>query len=140
MRILKSIMSLLAVCVLFQGCSQVISDSKNQSDEQTKEMYVLTGVDHKIVLNETQQKKLSNLLSSWDYSNYVPQKEQLYGGLMFRIVVVDSSGETIWLFGENGISINSINENGVFEPIVKYGADEALFRKVKNIVYEEDVQ
>lgn len=138
MRLLKSFVGLLAACVLFSGCSQVISDPKTQSDEQTKEIYVLKGANQKIVLDSTQQEKLDTLLKSWEYSDYTPPKELLCGGLMFRVVFSDSTGEIVWVFGENAISVNSINKDGVSERIAEYGTDESLFSKVKDIVYGVD--
>lgn len=140
MRALKFLASLLVACVLVSGCSQVISDSKTQIGEQTKEIYVLKGANQKVVLDSTQQEKLDALLNNWEYSDYYSENELLYGGQMFRVVVADSTGETVWAFGENGITVNSIDKDGVLEPIAKYGTDEALFSKVKNIVYGEDTQ
>lgn len=140
MRLLKIFTSLLVFCVLFSGCSQMISEPKIEQNTQEEEMYVLIGPDRKITLDDTQQKKLNELLDSWDYSAYCPENELLCGGQMFRVVVANSTGETVWVFGENGIAVNSIDQDGVWESIAKYGTDEALFSKVKNIVYGKDSQ
>lgn len=140
MRLLKFFTSLLAFCVLFSGCSPIISGLKIEENKQEKEIYVLIGLDQKITLDSTQQKKLNELLNSWNYSDYCSENELLYGGQMFRVVVANSTGEMVWTFGENGITVNSIDKYGVLEPIAKYGTDEALFSKVKDIVYGEDTQ
>lgn len=132
--------SLLVFCALFSGCSQMISEPRVEGNKQAKEMYVLIGFDQKIILDSTQQEKLNELLGNWNYSDYCSGKDPCYGGQMFRVVIADSDGETIWSFGENGIAVNLVNKDGVFESVVKHDFDETLINKVKYIIFEEDTQ
>lgn len=140
MRLSKLYASLLVFCVLFLGCSQMIFEPRMEGNKQAKEMYVLIGFDQKIILDSTQQEKLNELLGNWNYSDYCSGKDPCYGGQMLRVVIADSDGETIWSFGENGIAVNSVNEDGVFESVVKYDFDETLINKVKYIIFGEDTQ
>ncbi len=140
MRLSKMFASLLVLCVLFSGCSHMISEPRMEGNKQAKEMYVLIGFDQKIILDSTQQEKLNELLGNWNYSDYCSEKDPCYGGQMFRVVIADSDGETAWSFGENGIAVNSVNKAGIFESVVKYDFDETLIHKVKYIVFGEDTQ
>ncbi len=151
MRLFKIFASLLVFCVLFSGCSQMISEPGMEGNKMTsepgmegnkqaKEMYVLIGFDQKIVLDSTQQEKLNELLGNWNYSDYCSGKDPCYGGQMFRVVIENSDGETTWAFGENGIAVNSANKDGVFESDVKYDFDATLINKVKYIIFGEDTQ
>lgn len=56
---------------------------------------------------------------------------------MLRVVIADSNGETICSFGENGIAVNSVNEDGISKSITKYDFDETLMNKVKYIIFGE---
>lgn len=136
----KLFASLLVLCVLFSGCSPRSSEPRIEHDKQEGEMYILIGFDQKIILDSTQQEKLNELLGNWNYSDYSYGKNPCYGGQMLRVVIADSDGETIWSFGENGIAVNSVNEDGTVESIVKYDFDETLINKVKSIIFEEDTQ
>lgn len=140
MRLSKIFASLLVFCALFSGCSQMISEPRMEGNKQAKEMYVLIGFDQKIILDSTQQEKLNELLGNWNYSDYCSGKDPCYGGQMFRVVIADYDGETIWSFGENGIAVNFVNKDGVFESVVKYDFDETLINKVKYIIFGEDSQ
>ncbi len=113
-----------------------VEDIHASSDQ----MYVLIGFDEKIILDSTQQEKLIELLDNWNYSENCSEKDPCYGGQMFRVVIADSDSETIWSFGENGIAVNSVNQDGVFESVVKYDFDETLINKVKYIIFGENTQ
>ncbi len=140
MRLSKIFASLLVLCVLFSGCFQMISEPGMEDNQQAEEMYVLIGLDQKIILDSTQQEKLKELLGNWNYSDDCSGKDPCYGGQMFRVVIADSNGETTWSFGENGIAVNSVNKDGVFESVVQYDFDETLINKVKHIIFGEDTQ
>lgn len=140
MRLSKLFASLLIFCVLFSGCSQMILEHRMEGNKQAEEMYVLIGFNQKIIIDSTQQEKLNELLGNWNYSDYCSGKDPCYGGQMLRVVIADSDGETIWSFGENGIAVNTVNEDGVFESVVKYDFDETLINKVKYIIFGEDTQ